>query len=136
MYGMSKCPLKSTILKESCSIAGISVGGSLQNNRLITDAWNDKPNGCFLDQGEDNAIHFNTNPIGKIGDDYVSVCHKIEVSIVVVPLVNSNELYIYLLCVLVTNSYAILVFSSYFVLSFLQADVSKTVYYFKAVFVG
>ena len=78
MSGLPKCPLESVIDKEECSVAGLSIGGTLQNNELVEDAWNDKPSGCFLTE-DDHIIHFNSNPVGTMGDNFVSVCRKIEV---------------------------------------------------------
>ena len=78
MNDLPKCPLNSAVIKKECILAGLSVGGALQNNKLIEDAWNDRPSGCFLTKGAKN-IHFNTNPIGASDNNYLSVCQKIEV---------------------------------------------------------
>ena len=78
MDGLPKCPLESAVNKEQCIVAGLAVGGTLQNGELIVDAWNDRPSGCFLTEGA-NIIHYNTNPVGARGDNYVSVCKEIEV---------------------------------------------------------
>ena len=78
MNGLPKCPLESAVNKEQCIVAGLSVGGTLQNGELIVDAWNDRPSGCFLTE-DDHIIHYNTNPVGARGDNYVSVCKEIKV---------------------------------------------------------
>ncbi len=78
IYGVRKCPLETSIGKEECSAAGLSVGGKLQNDMLIEESWNDKPSGCFLTRG-DNVIHFNKNTTGASSDNYISMCGEIEV---------------------------------------------------------
>ena len=78
MDGLAQCPLESAVDKEECILAGLSVGATLLNNELIVDVWNDKPSGCFLEKGY-KIMHFNTNPVGARGDNYVSVCKQIEV---------------------------------------------------------
>eukprot|EP00559_Dactyliosolen_fragilissimus_P002088 CAMPEP_0184871508 /NCGR_PEP_ID=MMETSP0580-20130426/40756_1 /TAXON_ID=1118495 /ORGANISM="Dactyliosolen fragilissimus" /LENGTH=2372 /DNA_ID=CAMNT_0027374173 /DNA_START=995 /DNA_END=8116 /DNA_ORIENTATION=+ len=77
IYGLPKCPLESPISEEDCAVAGLSVGGILQHNELIVDAWDNKPSGCFLTKG-DKIIHFNNHPIGAKSGDHISVCHKIK----------------------------------------------------------
>ena len=79
MHGLTKCPLESGINKEDCSAAGLSVGGSLENNELTEGSWDDKPSGCLL-SGEKNVVQFNSNPVGAKGDNStVLVCNNIEV---------------------------------------------------------
>ena len=78
MNGLPKCPLESSVDQEECIVAGLSVGGILQNDELIVGVWNDKPSDCFLTEGA-NIIHFNSNPVGARGDNYVSVCKEIDV---------------------------------------------------------
>ena len=69
--------------QDDCVVAGLSAGGTLQTNdqdkKVVTEgSWDDKPSGCFLANG---IIHYNTNPVGARGDDYIPVCHEIEVSL-------------------------------------------------------
>ena len=109
MNRMPKCPLKSAVDKEECIVAGVSVGGILQNDELIVDAWNDKPSDCFLTEGA-NIIHFNSNPVGARGNNYVSVCKEIEVRCNSIVL---DQLH-HILIVLTGNSYHPF-FSFYFV---------------------
>ena len=75
---MPKCPLESSVTKNECIIAGLAVGGMLQNNELVENAWEDKPSGCIIAEG-DKVIHFNSNPVGAKDNGYVSVCQRIEV---------------------------------------------------------
>ena len=78
MNGLPKCPLESVVDKEQCIVAGLAVGGTLQNDELVENSWDDKPSDCFLSEG-DKVIHFNSNPVGAKDDGYVSVCQRIEV---------------------------------------------------------
>jgi hypothetical protein len=75
---LSKCPLESSVTKNECIIAGLAVGGVLQNNELVESASEDKPSGCIIAEGG-KVIHFNSNPVGARDDGYVSVCQRIEV---------------------------------------------------------
>ena len=81
---MAKCPLESAVSKDHCAVAGLSVGGQLkindQNEKLVLDegSWNDRPSGCFLSKDND-IVHYNTNPVGIRGNNYIPVCHEIEV---------------------------------------------------------
>ena len=77
-HGLPKCPLESSISKEECVVAGLSIGGTLQNDELIEGYWNDKPRGCSL-KIEDNTILFNTYPVGARDEKYISVCREAEV---------------------------------------------------------
>ena len=75
---MAKCPLESSVNKEECIVAGLSVGGTLENNELVEGPWSNRPSGCFLTK-DNNIVHFNGNPIGTSTENYTTVCGKIEV---------------------------------------------------------
>jgi len=77
-HGLPKCPLESSISKEECAVAGLSVGGILENDMVVEGAWSDKPSGCSLTV-EDNIIHFNGNPVGARNETYISICREAEV---------------------------------------------------------
>lgn len=77
-YGLPKCPLESSISKEECAVAGLSVGGTLKNDELVEGAWDNRPSGCSLTI-EDNIIHFNANPVGERNEKYISVCGEAKV---------------------------------------------------------
>ena len=77
-YGLPKCPLESSISKEECAVAGLSVGGTLKNDELVEGAWDNRPSGCSLTI-EDNIIQFNANPVGVRNEKYISVCGEAEV---------------------------------------------------------
>ena len=77
-HGLPKCPLESSISKEECAVAGLSVGGTLKNDELVEGAWDNRPSGCSLTI-EDNIIQFNANPVGVRNEKYISVCGEAKV---------------------------------------------------------
>ena len=72
--------MKSSVSKEDCILAGLSVGGTVhQNGELVELTSSEMPSDCFLSEG-DNIIQFNVNPaVNAVADNYVSVCREIEV---------------------------------------------------------
>ncbi len=77
-HGLPKCPLESSISKEECAVAGLSVGGILENDKVVEGGWSDKPSGCSLTI-EGNIIHFNSNPVGARDEKYISICREAKV---------------------------------------------------------
>jgi len=65
----------SSVSKEDCVGAGLSIGGILRDGDLVQGDWSHAPLGCFL--AEDFAVHYNTNPNGTMDDSrYSSICRK------------------------------------------------------------
>jgi len=65
---ISKCPDGTHLTEARCLEAGLAHGGILRDGNIIVGNWPNTPYGCFLNPGEDNAIHYSINPQGVGGD--------------------------------------------------------------------
>lgn len=70
---ISKCPEGTHLTRERCLEAGLAHGGILRNGTITEGNWHNTPQGCFLNPGEDNAIHYSVNPQGVGGDGRYSL---------------------------------------------------------------
>ncbi len=68
------CPSFMFLSKKDCVNAGLEVGGTLRNGKLVEGAWGHAPFGCFTYEG-DSAIHYNSYH-GKNDGRYQPVCSK------------------------------------------------------------
>eukprot|EP00957_Ditylum_brightwellii_P202551 15330649-Ditylum_brightwellii.AAC.1 len=70
----SRCPLGSEYTQEECIFAGMTAGGTLVDFNLVKGDWDDKPSGCFVEEGDEKIIFFNINANGYRNDEFVSIC--------------------------------------------------------------
>jgi len=74
---VAKCPSGSTLDKTECMRAGLALGATLRDGDVVEGSWDNTPSGCFVNPGEDNAIHYSTNVNGKGGNGrYSSLCSR------------------------------------------------------------
>jgi len=74
---VAECPTTSTLSREECVRAGLALGATLRDGDVVEGSWDNTPSGCFVNPGEDNAIHYSNNPHGKGGNGrYTSLCSK------------------------------------------------------------
>jgi hypothetical protein len=74
---VNSCPASAFVSMEDCVAAGLSVGGTLHNGKLVLGSWRHTPFGCFIGYTTDNAIHFSSNQFSINDGRYEPVC-KVE----------------------------------------------------------
>ena len=72
------CLSPRNIDKEGCVAAGLSVGGTLKDEKLIEVSMDKLPFGCSIQSG--GNIHYNSNMNGINDANYSSLCHELPVS--------------------------------------------------------
>lgn len=72
----SSCPSDLDVDIEECASAGLKVGGTLCENKVIVGKWMGAPVGCFIEPGKKGVIQFNENPYGKNVGRFNSVCKQ------------------------------------------------------------
>ncbi len=71
----NQCPKFMFLSKEDCADAGLAVGGTLRNGKLLEGSWGHLPFGCLIYHEGDAAIYYNSR-YGRNDGRWESVCSR------------------------------------------------------------
>ena len=65
---VSECPSGTALSTKECMMAGMAFGAALRDGGVVEGQWDNAPSGCFVNPGEDNVVHYNSNAKGRGGN--------------------------------------------------------------------